>query len=135
MAMHQPRGSLGRQPRSGSSRPELNKGRWQAIRKQVRLRDGNRCRSCGTDGTDRGNGKARLSVHHIDPGGPDTYENLVTLCSPCHAQADAAARRQRKARPDLPPPASAWSRHWYGPYDERCPRCREHGKPCADAAT
>lgn len=27
-----------------------------------------------------------------------------------------------------------WSRHWFGPFDERCPRCRELGGPCEDAA-
>lgn len=29
--------------------------------------------------------------------------------------------------------ASRWSRQWYGPYDERCPACRERGGPCDDA--
>ena len=30
-----------------SNRPDLNKSRWQTVRKQVRMRDGNRCRVCG----------------------------------------------------------------------------------------
>jgi hypothetical protein len=67
-----------------SNRPDLNKSRWQTIRKQVRMRDGNRCRNCGAT--------ARLSVHHIVKarnGGRDTLDNLVTLCASCHRRADA----------------------------------------------
>ena len=26
-----------------------------------------------------------------------------------------------------------WSRHWYGPYNERCPDCRALGGPCSKA--
>jgi hypothetical protein len=54
------------------------------MRKQVRMRDGNRCRNCGAT--------AKLSVHHIVKarnGGRDTLEKLVTLCASCHRRADA----------------------------------------------
>jgi hypothetical protein len=67
-----------------SNRPDLNKSRWQTMRKQVRIRDGNRCRNCGAT--------AKLSVHHIVKarhGGRDTLDNLVTLCASCHRRADA----------------------------------------------
>jgi hypothetical protein len=40
-----------------SNRPDLNKSRWQTMRKQARMRDGNRSRNCGAT--------AKLSVHHI----------------------------------------------------------------------
>jgi 5-methylcytosine-specific restriction endonuclease McrA len=99
------------------------------LRQRVRYRDGNACRNCGRRGADG----HRLSVHHITPakyGGADVYENLITLCTKCHARADAAARKQRSTGPRL-----NWSRHWDGPngYDERCMRCRKLGKPCEDA--
>jgi 5-methylcytosine-specific restriction endonuclease McrA len=67
-----------------SKRPDLNKSRWQTMRKQARMRDGNRCRNCGAT--------AKLSVHHIvkaRKGGRDTLDNLVTLCASCHRKADA----------------------------------------------
>jgi 5-methylcytosine-specific restriction endonuclease McrA len=71
-----------RPQRSGSSRPELNRFAWQKLRRQVRLRDGNRCVRCGSS--------KRLSVHHAVPGS-DLLDNLLTLCSRCHA------REHRKA--------------------------------------
>ena len=67
-----------------SNRPDLNKSRWQTVRKQVRMRDHNRCRNCGAT--------TKLSVHHIVKarnGGKDTLDNLVTLCASCHRRADA----------------------------------------------
>ena len=70
-----------------SNRPDLNKSRWQTMRKQARIRDGNRCRTCGAT--------AKLSVHHIvmaRDGGRDTLDNLVTLCASCHRRADAKPR-------------------------------------------
>lgn len=60
------------------------------MRKQVRMRDGNRCVVCGAT--------ERLSVHHIIPareGGKDVLSNLTTLCVVHHRRADAA----RRARP------------------------------------
>jgi 5-methylcytosine-specific restriction endonuclease McrA len=54
------------------------------MRKQARMRDGNRCRNCGAS--------AKLSVHHLVKarnGGRDTLDNLVTLCASCHRRADA----------------------------------------------
>lgn len=68
--------------RSGASRPELNRYAWQQLRAKVKARDHNQCRNCGAT--------EKLSVHHLQRGGPDTYENLVTLCLQCHAYAERA---------------------------------------------
>lgn len=64
---------------------------WQRIRLEIIARDGHRCRSCGHQG--------RLDVHHRVPVRSCTNweminsdENLVALCRPCHAVADAAVR-------------------------------------------
>jgi 5-methylcytosine-specific restriction endonuclease McrA len=121
--------------RSGSSRPELSKGHWRALRRRVRYRDGNTCQSCGKRGADG----HRLSVHHIQRGGPDVMANLITLCSSCHARADANARKRASTREDaLRQEAQrrygfTWSRHWFGGFDLRCPACRKLGEPCEDA--
>lgn len=69
--------------RSGASRPELNRYAWQKLRAKVRARDHNRCRNCGAT--------EKLSVHHIQRGGPDAYDNLILLCSRCHYYAERAA--------------------------------------------
>lgn len=77
---------------SGARRPDLNKSRWQTLRKQVRQRDGNRCVVCGAT--------QRLSVHHVTAavdGGKDVLDNLVTLCATHHSRADAARRSQTAA--------------------------------------
>ena len=44
-----------------------------------------------------------LSVHHVVParlGGSDAMDNLVTLCSRCHAGAEAQARRGKRGPGD-----------------------------------
>jgi hypothetical protein len=56
--------------RSGSSRPELDRYPRKKLRAQVRARDGNRCRNCGAT--------EKLSAHHLQRGGPDRMDNLVT---------------------------------------------------------
>jgi DNA-directed RNA polymerase subunit RPC12/RpoP len=58
---------------------------WKARRAQVKNRDGNRCKHCGS--------RERLSVHHIVPRPVGTHDprNLVTLCDPCHDVAEQAA--------------------------------------------
>ena len=72
-----------------AKRPSLGRQHWKTLRARARERDGHRCQRCGS--TDR------LSVHHITParlGGADVIENLITLCSRCHAAADAQLRRR-----------------------------------------
>jgi len=55
---------------------------YEALRQHVLRRDGWRCQSCGT--------MSNLEVHHKEfrsHCGDDTEENLITLCSTCHASA------------------------------------------------
>ena len=50
-------------------------------RKQVYRRDGYQCALCSST--------TYLQIHHVIPrgeGGSDFPENLITLCSTCHAQ-------------------------------------------------
>ena len=54
-----------------------------SIRSQVLDRDRRTCTNCGK--------KSKLQVHHIVPirkGGSDDLDNLITLCSKCHAQVE-----------------------------------------------
>jgi len=57
--------------------PEL----YDQLRNQVLRRDGWRCQSCGA--------MSNLEVHHKgfrSHEGKDSEENLVTLCTGCHAR-------------------------------------------------
>jgi ATP-dependent DNA helicase RecQ len=59
----------------------LDSGQYDALRNQVLRRDGWRCQSCGT--------MSNLEVHHREfrsQAGDDSEENLITLCSACHAK-------------------------------------------------
>lgn len=50
---------------------------WETIRADILLRDGYSCRKC--------KGIDQLTVHHIDENRKNNdYQNLVTLCWPCH---------------------------------------------------
>jgi 5-methylcytosine-specific restriction endonuclease McrA len=78
-----------RKVQSGASRPELNGAAWKRTRAAVRRRDRDICVGCGAT--------EKLSVHHLLParlGGDDSMANLVTLCSRCHAGAEAKMRRR-----------------------------------------
>jgi 5-methylcytosine-specific restriction endonuclease McrA len=79
-----------RPPRSGSSRPELDRSAWQRLRRAARLRDGNRCVRCGST--------RRLSVHHAVEGS-NALDDLLTLCGRCHAREHARAHNPWKAGP------------------------------------
>lgn len=64
-------------------RPKVNLDalRYRKLRLQILQRDGWRCQMCGS--------MQRLQVHHIQfrsHSGADLEENLITLCSECHAQ-------------------------------------------------
>ncbi|MGD0214807.1 MAG: HNH endonuclease [Terriglobales bacterium] len=53
---------------------------YEILRQQVLRRDGWRCQSCGT--------MTNLEVHHREfrsHSGFDSEENLITLCTVCHA--------------------------------------------------
>ena len=52
----------------------------EILRQQILRRDGWRCQSCGT--------MSNLEVHHKEfrsQSGDDSEQNLITLCSTCHA--------------------------------------------------
>lgn len=54
---------------------------YKNLRQQVLRRDGWRCQSCGTF--------SNLEVHHQEfrsHSGDDSGDNLITLCTPCHAR-------------------------------------------------
>jgi ATP-dependent DNA helicase RecQ len=58
----------------------LNSDLYDQLRNQVLRRDGWRCQSCGT--------MSNLEVHHKEfrsHSGDDSEQNLITLCSACHA--------------------------------------------------
>jgi len=63
---------------------------YERLRQQVLRRDGWRCQSCGA--------MSNLEVHHKEfrsHSGHDSDENLITLCTPCHAYVH---RRRRVGR-------------------------------------
>jgi len=85
---------------------KAGEGRWRGIAKQVRLRDGSRCRMCG-----RGQAEgASLSVDHIIPreqGGGDELTNLQTLCDACHglkSGIETTRRARRRSSGGAPQP-------------------------------
>jgi 5-methylcytosine-specific restriction protein A len=54
---------------------------YESLRQQILRRDGWKCQSCGT--------MANLEVHHMEFRshlGADSGENLITLCTACHAR-------------------------------------------------
>ena len=53
---------------------------YESLRQQILRRDGWRCQSCGM--------MSNLEVHHREfrsQSGADAEENLITLCTECHA--------------------------------------------------
>ncbi len=67
---------------------------WNALKRRILMRDGYRCRACGTNGDE-----SKLHVHHIqpfktfeDPDKANAPSNLITLCPSCHQQAEANVR-------------------------------------------
>ena len=67
--------------RSDPPRLRLDPVSYETLRQQVLHRDGWRCQSCGT--------MSNLEVHHREfrsHSGTDSEENLITLCTACHAR-------------------------------------------------
>jgi 5-methylcytosine-specific restriction endonuclease McrA len=63
------------------ARLRLDPKSYESLRQQILRRDGWRCQSCG--------GMSNLEVHHREfrsHSGTDLEENLITLCSACHAK-------------------------------------------------
>jgi 5-methylcytosine-specific restriction endonuclease McrA len=62
------------------ARLRLNPLLYESLRQQILRRDSWRCQSCGTT--------SNLEVHHRElrsHSGADSEENLITLCTVCHA--------------------------------------------------
>lgn len=62
------------------ARVRLDPESYEKLRQQVLQRDGWRCQSCGT--------MSSLEVHHQtfrSQSGNDFEQNLITLCTECHA--------------------------------------------------
>ena len=62
------------------ARLRLDPDQYDNLRHQVLRRDGWRCQSCGA--------MSNLEVHHKEfrsQSGDDSEQNLITLCSACHA--------------------------------------------------
>ncbi len=80
---------------------------WKDRAEQVRERDGYECVVCGMD-TDEHDAEygQKLHVHHVhtDDGDPQngTFENLVTLCHPCHKKWDRVKTDPRTASRTTP---------------------------------
>jgi len=58
---------------------------WSRIRNKILERDNNTCQLCGKTKA------SKLHIHHIlkkKEGGPDTFDNLITVCPSCHRKAD-----------------------------------------------
>jgi 5-methylcytosine-specific restriction endonuclease McrA len=58
---------------------------YERLRQQILCRDGWRCQSCGA--------MSNLEVHHREyrsRSGNDSEENLITLCTTCHADLHSA---------------------------------------------
>jgi 5-methylcytosine-specific restriction endonuclease McrA len=65
---------------SKTVRVQLDEASYEALRLQVLRRDGWRCQSCGS--------LSNLEVHHQrfrSQSGQDSEQNLITLCTQCHA--------------------------------------------------
>ena len=65
----------------------LDSEQYDTLRNQVLRRDGWRCQSCGT--------MSNLEVHHKEfrsQAGDDSEQNLITLCSACHASVHEGRR-------------------------------------------
>jgi 5-methylcytosine-specific restriction endonuclease McrA len=89
-------------PRS-DGRDYLTSTEWKTtLRQQVLAKTGGRCWWCGsTGGTGRGRG---LALCHLVPWpiGPNTVENLVPGCGPCHRIHDAAGHRRARRKESTP---------------------------------
>ena len=75
-------------------RRECRGGNWGTVAKQIRERDGFRCRSC--DVTEETLGR-QLDVHHVVPfrafdsvDRANHPDNLISLCPSCHKKSEEA---------------------------------------------
>jgi len=76
---------------SGEENYDIYSSEWDNISKDVRDRDGNRCRRCGISEQELKSNGSRLTVHHIIPrkkGGSNWPSNLISLCIACHREVE-----------------------------------------------
>jgi 5-methylcytosine-specific restriction endonuclease McrA len=60
--------------------------RMPTLRSEIRERDGDYCRYCGTEvGWGNRRGTAGATYDHVDPNGPNTLDNVVVACRGCNA--------------------------------------------------
>ena len=67
--------------RPKAARLPLDPVSYESLRQLILRRDGWRCQSCGA--------MSNLEVHHREfrsHSGEDSEENLITLCTACHAR-------------------------------------------------
>ena len=77
--------------------------KWRCLARGVKRRDAHQCQVCGDSA---GDPYCVLHAHHLLPrakGGPDTLDNLITLCDLCHA---VVTRR--------------WHKPWFGSAAVQC---------------
>jgi ATP-dependent DNA helicase RecQ len=77
--------------RPKATRLVLDPVSYESLRQQILRRDGWRCQSCGT--------MSNLEVHHMEfrsHSGSDSEENLITLCTACHAAVHVSIPRQSR---------------------------------------
>lgn len=78
---------------------------WNAARRAVVARDGNKCVSCGKPGDVNHLLRSTLEVNHIVPrvgkgygwGCWNHHDNLETLCHDCHVKVTNAQAAERRA--------------------------------------
>lgn len=83
------------QRRKSKPRP-ARKGPTSATRENVKVRDGQRCRSCGST--------RDLTIHHVEyrsEGGAHDEHNLLTLCGSCHFLAHSNKYRYQPVLTEL----------------------------------
>ena len=80
----------GRWDGRGSSASRGYGAAWQRVRREVLIRDGYRCRTCGA---------LAEQVDHVRPraeGGSDDPSNLAAICRTCHASKSGGEGQRRR---------------------------------------
>ena len=73
-------------------RPDYRGGNWDTVAREIRERDGYKCRTCGVSEEKLGR---QLDVHHVVPfrafessERANQPDNLISLCPSCHKQTE-----------------------------------------------
>ncbi len=77
----------------------LDRAGYVELRLQILERDGWKCQHCGR--------RDRLQIHHLvrrSQSGPDTEDNLMTVCSDCHRELHLGRGFARAEGPPSPSP-------------------------------